>query len=71
MAWLAVNFNGNETISPGKPERDFKEWSFEEEIWIEGEHGDVCLTITLPKGSIQKLIGRELTWNDEPVELTQ
>jgi hypothetical protein len=26
-------------------------------------------TVILPKGSIQKLIGRELTWEDEPVEL--
>lgn len=23
----------------------------------------------LPKGSIKKLIGKELTWDDEPVEL--
>ena len=27
--------------------------------------------IVLPKGSIQKLIGRNLTWKDEPVELTE
>jgi len=25
--------------------------------------------MVLPKGSIKKLIGRELSWNDEPVEL--
>lgn len=25
--------------------------------------------IPLPKGSIKKLIGRELTWDDEPVEI--
>ena len=25
--------------------------------------------IELPKGSIKKLIGRELSWSDEPVEL--
>lgn len=29
---------------------------------------DSC-AIGLPKGSIKKLIGRELTWEDEPVEL--
>lgn len=28
-------------------------------------------SITLPKGSIRKLIGRELTPEDEPVELKQ
>jgi len=25
--------------------------------------------VTLPKGSILKLIGKTLTWNDEPVEI--
>lgn len=25
--------------------------------------------VELPKGSIEKLIGKKLTWNDEPVEL--
>lgn len=27
--------------------------------------------IDLPKGSIKKLIGRELSWSDEPVELKE
>lgn len=27
--------------------------------------------ITLPVGTIRKLIGRDLTWEDEPVELTE
>lgn len=27
--------------------------------------------IVLPKGTIRKLIGRNLTWKDEPVELTK
>lgn len=27
--------------------------------------------IELPKGSIKKLIGRELSWKDEPVELKE
>lgn len=27
--------------------------------------------IKLPKGSIKKLIGRNLTWENEPVELEQ
>ena len=27
--------------------------------------------VDLPKGSIKKLIGRELSWNDEPVELKE
>lgn len=27
--------------------------------------------VILPKGSIKKLIGRDLTWQDEPVELKE
>lgn len=27
--------------------------------------------ISLPKGSIKKLIGRDLTWEDNPVELKE
>jgi hypothetical protein len=30
---------------------------------------DVTDRVTLPQGSIEKLIGRELTWEDEPVEI--
>ena len=26
-------------------------------------------SIELPRGSIKKLIGKDLTWNDEPVEI--
>lgn len=33
------------------------------------KEGDIVLY--LPKGSIKKLIGRELSWNDEPVELKE
>lgn len=30
-----------------------------------------CKCIEIPQGSIKKLIGRELSWNDEPVELKE
>ena len=30
---------------------------------------DTFTEISLFSGSIKKLIGRELTWNDEPIEL--
>ena len=32
---------------------------------------DTFTEISLPKGSIKRLIGRELTWNNEPLELRQ
>ena len=31
------------------------------------DRDDAC-DIQLPKGSIKKLIGKDLTWNDEPIE---
>lgn len=39
------------------------------EIDPDGNHLD--FTVELPKGSIKKLIGRELTWEDEPFEYCQ
>lgn len=65
MAWLAVDKNGQERIFPCsmKPIRCFDVWS------LRVTH-PALLTI-LPKGSIKKLIGRDLTWEDNPVELKE
>lgn len=38
-------------------------------IWQ--DNNGCCKCLELPKGSIKKLIGRELSWNDEPVELKE
>lgn len=63
MAWVAVDkFRGQEFIYEEKPVRD----DSQDLIWLPSccdQH------VALPKGSIAKLIGRELTWEDEPVEL--
>ena len=60
MAWLAVNKAGIEQIFELKPIR-----------W--GNYGWVPVwrtnSVSIPKGTIAKLIGRELTWEDEPYEL--
>ncbi len=70
MAWLAVNKNGTELITPGKPVRGWgSQWEFSEEVYVESELGSVSIEIELPRGSIHSLIGKELTWDDEPVEL--
>ena len=71
MAWLAVSKAGTEIISSVKPLRDGAWWDCSEEICMEGETGYVDMSIELPKGSIKKLIGRDLTWSDEPVELKE
>lgn len=40
MTWLAVNKDGTELVTPGKPVRGWGgQWDFLEEISIEGEQG--------------------------------
>lgn len=70
MAWVAVHKNGKEGIFANKPSKGAKlEWWYDEQ---EDDAGVLYDTeIPLPKGSIKKLIGRDLTWEDEPVELKE
>lgn len=69
MTWVAVHKNGDEGIFSHKPERGAKsEWWYDE-IYEEGVTFDT--EISLPKGSIKKLIGRDLAWEDNPVELKE
>lgn len=63
MAWLACDEDGSEYIYNIKPIRG--NVSFLPSIY-EGKLDDI---FKLPKGSIKKLIGRELKWEDSPVEL--
>ena len=58
MVWVCVPKDGGEQIHQEQPRRKWKS------IWISEEE-----MVYLPKGSIKKLIGRELDWNSEPVEL--
>ena len=64
-AWVAVDKNGAECICSTKPYRDWTDY-----MWCVGNIFNSC-AIDLPKGSIKKLIGRNLTWEDESVELEQ
>ena len=66
MAWVAVHKNGEESIFEDKPSRLDRYWS--DLHWIDDQYYDS--DILLPKGTIEKLIGRKLSWKDEPVELT-
>ena len=67
MAWVAVDKTGEEVIYSIEPIRGTNEIKRNTEIWVLhsiGEH-----YIYLPKGTIKKLIGKNLTWEDEPVEI--
>ena len=66
MAWVAVNENEDEYIFEAIPERCFGcQWL---PTFCESQDR-IYDSIKLPKGSIKKLIGRELSFTDEPVEL--
>lgn len=58
MAWVVVDKIGEELISRTEPFRVG-------DYWIGNS------IFHLPKGSIKKLIGRDLTFDDEPVELKE
>ena len=66
MAWVAVDMFGCERVYEQKPRR------FVQSVWV-STHNDYRNRfydfVELPNGSIKKLIGRELSWSDEPVEL--
>jgi len=60
--WLAVDQDGEEWLFWEKPERN----DLTGDGWASWEENP-CL----PKGSIKKLIGKELTWEDEPFEISE
>lgn len=60
MAWLAVDMDGSEYVYQDKPIRKDKLFDRQE---------DESELVQLPEGSIKKLTGKELTWDDEPIEL--
>lgn len=73
MAQVACGICGEELVFVNKPHRRISKNEFyfdENDIykyeWIDDKY---CGCINLPRGSIKKLIGRELSWNDEPIEL--
>lgn len=60
MTYLAVNKDGKELICDTLPIRGTDKWELPNAIFDS--------MVTLPNGTIKKLIGKELTWNDEPVK---
>lgn len=43
----------------------------EHNYWLSQDDRNVAYGFRLPNGSIKKLIGRELSWTDEPVKLKE
>lgn len=63
MAWLCVEYSGEEMICQRKPTK------YDERCWMMSPINNN--SVQLPKGTIKRLIGKELTWNDEPMELKE
>lgn len=64
MAWVAIDEFEDECILDPKPSKNKKDKDWKD-YWNDFYIGK----IRLPKGTIKKLIGRNLTYDDEPVEL--
>lgn len=67
MAWVATNVNGLEFLFKNKPCRSgYGEYGYWNSVY-----SGIGGCILIPHGTIKKLIGRQLSWNDEPVELKE
>ena len=73
MAWVACGMYGEEFVFVNKPHRRisknvffFDENDIYKHEWIDDKYYG---RINLPKGSIKKLIEKELSWDNESVEL--
>ena len=65
MAYLCADKRG-EFIADEYPSRAWDEWRGWRDVY-----GESCTLIKIPKGTIEKLIGRELTWEDDPIDLEE
>lgn len=69
MAWVCVFENGVEYIFYKLPRRYIPKSKNYYKGWLPQERDKKYHK--LPKGSIKKLIGRELNWSDDCVELKE
>lgn len=72
-SWVCVDGHGDERIFPCEPHRSFPRLNLEVrwgQIWttdsLEKEYKKGVL---LPKGTIKSLIGKEMTYSDEPIKI--
>ena len=67
MAWLARDRNGSLGIFEKEPTRRTYIWRTNSLIKINVYDDSFC--IELPSDADEKLIGRHISWEDEPVEI--
>lgn len=71
MAWVATEKDGTECIFENKPYKNDEEWEDADYVFHGGMYYEKHSKIRLPNGTIKKLIGRDLTWEDNTVELRE
>lgn len=59
--YLTVDKNGEEAVHNALPEKNGDEW-ITPNVWDS--------SITLPKGTIERILGFSLDWNDEPFKIS-
>ena len=72
MAYVAVHSWGQEVMFHNCPERAENRYWQDNIVYWEIRKLTTCAddySIPLPKGTIKKLIGKDLTWDDEPVKI--
>jgi hypothetical protein len=72
MAYVAVDSWGQEVMFHNCPERTENRYWRDNIVYWEIRGHTTCAddySITLPKGTIKKIIGKDLTWDDEPVKI--
>jgi hypothetical protein len=62
--YIAVDEDGKEYLYGRMPERTHYR---EKNLWA--THQSSCWIMLLPKGTAKSVLGRSLTWADEPVEV--
>ena len=66
MSYLAVDKNGKCAIYDWKPTRGENQWF----PYIIGTSKRQTSYMFIPKSMMLKLVGKSLTWEDEPFEIT-
>ena len=73
MAWICVDCDGTELFTKRKkPHRSCWGYWADTQIMVRDKLTDtVRFLIELPKGTIEKILKRKMTWDDEPVEVME
>jgi hypothetical protein len=66
MVWAAVNKEGKEAIYTSKPIRGINILENKETWLLTNIYARYAF---VPKGTIKRLTGKDLTWKDEPVKI--